>query len=97
MHFNNPKVGPCSTEERTRRLEFEKDLNIGKFSKATGWVVSLGEKLSTEGISKVDSFVADIQEYPYFQSEPRKTQGWALLLYFTYEVCISLLSKVMYW
>ena len=88
VNFQDPKVGPRTTEERQDRMCFEKDLNSGKFGKGLGWVVSLGKKLEERGMTDIDALVSKIQELPYFQDEPRKSQGWAILMYFTFEVCV---------
>ena len=85
--FRRPKVGPCTGQERMERMRLEKGMNGGHFSPAVGWVVSLGDVLQ-HGAEEVDEILTEIQEFSIFQEEPRQSQGWAILIFFTNQVSL---------
>ena len=80
-------MGPKDSAERKVRADLETALLDSRFSATLGWIISLGRKLEGQ-LEIVHSLEADLQVVS--SQESRQCFGWALLLYFTLEVCDNL-------
>ena len=79
-------MGPRSAVERTARAKLESALLSSCYSTAIGWIISLKSQIC-DGVEEVHHIEAQLQELPAFANMPRQCIGWALLIYFTSEVC----------
>lgn len=84
--FQNPSVGPRDSVERKARAKLESALIQSRYSAAIGWVISLGKKLE-ECLEDVHLLETELQQTSMFCNTSRQCFGWALLLYFTTQVC----------
>ncbi len=66
-------------------MELEKGMSGGRYTAAVGWVVGLGDVLQ-QGSQEVEQILSVIQELSVFHEEQRQCQGWAILIFFTYQV-----------
>lgn len=88
ISFKSPSVGPRSATERTARAKLESALLSFCYSTAVGWIISLESQLC-DGVEEVHHIEAQLQEMPAFANMPRQCIGWALLIFFTSKVCMS--------
>ena len=88
ISFKSPSVGPRSAIKRTARAKLESALLSSCYSTAVGWIISLESQLC-DGVEEVHHIEAQLQEMPAFANMPRQCIGWALLIFFTSKVCMS--------
>lgn len=86
VYFKRPKVGPVNADERSRRRDFEIAMSSGYYTSALPWIVSLDKSLDQNGQNEIEEILSEIQQWPKFDDQQRLCQGWAILLYFTFQV-----------
>ena len=75
--FVDPPVGPSSEED-----ELEELIHGGELSRAIGWAIQLGQRLSS---CRQD--ILDIKEKLRGVMSGRKIQNWGMMLFFVKQVC----------
>ena len=87
VDFSEPPVSARNAQEQQYRADLEDALRSGEFSASIVWVISLGRNFEADE-DLIHQLIARLQELPVFSYQSRQCTGWAILVYFTWQVSL---------